>query len=191
MVAGLYSASPATKDREPMPQQIDSVAARLHPFTGIAYFLAALMMVLPLLDVTLNLGSLQFGTVRWRFGAIGLITGALLIPVFGLLLTAATAAAARHRRVLLLAVGLAALGGLIMLTLAGLFMLDALQVRNEVNAPMLRRFDVTVVRTVITQLILVAALAMLGRASWRTGRLLGREEATESSAADAMLLRAQ
>jgi len=109
----------------------NSTLRRLAP---LAYLVALALVLIPIFDATMTLWPLKFGDIRWRYGAIGLFSNALMIPAIGALIAMTTAAVLDHeatRRVLGF-VGI--LAGLVLIGVAGVFTLDALQARAMVSA---------------------------------------------------------
>jgi hypothetical protein len=96
------------------------------------YLVAFALIVIPPFDTIMQLMPLRPGDPRWRFGAFGLLSNAMMIPLVGLLLAFIAATIYEHVRTrqllgiltLLIAVGTA--GGFV------LFGLDALQIRQDV-----------------------------------------------------------
>lgn len=125
------------------------------------YLVAFLMILQPPLDIALGFPVYALDNARWRFGAVGMLTGGLLMPLLGYLIVTATAVKLRHtwRYRLALAFGIVLV--VAMLVLFGAFLLDAIQVRREVAPEMLRRFDVTVVKALIMQLVQTAVLLVI------------------------------
>ena len=109
-----------------------------------AYGLAAVLVLVPILDVLLQVWPLDPGEASWRFGAIGILSRSLLTPLLGLLLAMATAAAAGHRHALRLTGALSGLLAVGLVAVGGLFALDGLELRAVVAPGEPRaRFDRT------------------------------------------------
>ncbi len=142
----------------------------------VGYLLAVTMIVLPLSDIALGLLPLQPESMRWRAGATGLIIGASLLPVSGLFL-ALVISHLRHQRALqyVLAI-LAGVGALALIGAAGLFLLDTLQVRNEVNPQQVKLYDRATVRSLLCQLLLVGVLLWMCVGSLRVSIAASRTE---------------
>lgn len=107
-----------------------------------AYAVAFLLAFFPLLDTALSVFPPNLGEVAWRFGAAGLFSRALMTPLLGLLLAFAVALLLEHRKVLR---GLSILSGLTSAVLLGtivLFLLDALQMRSQVQPHAKVAFDI-------------------------------------------------
>lgn len=109
---------------------------------GPAYLTSAALIILPLVDSSTSLYPWNVGDPRWRFGALGLYSNALILPILGVLIAHVTAASLRHpivRRVI--GVGAAVAGALLVGSLA-IFALDALQTRASVRPEMSVSFTV-------------------------------------------------
>jgi hypothetical protein len=98
-----------------------------------AYFVAASLSIIPPVDTVLQIVPLRLGDPRWRFGAFGLLSNAMMIPMVGLLIAFVVSSYFEHRvfqrilGVIAAAIAAAALIGL------GLFALDVLQVQGDVK----------------------------------------------------------
>jgi len=106
-----------------------------------AYMVAAVLVLFPLLDAALTIWPPQPGAVTWRFGAVGLLSRAVMTPLLGLLVAFALALWLEQRRVLR---ALAVLSGIVTVCLLGamaLFVLDAIQVRSQVRVDAKTAFD--------------------------------------------------
>ncbi|HSJ24172.1 MAG TPA: hypothetical protein VK929_05845 [Longimicrobiales bacterium] len=143
-------------------------------FVPAAYFLAVLMVLLPPLDVYFSMPTTDPGSAMWRFGAIGMITSAVLIPIVGVFLALVTAVAVGHKWPFRIAAAAALVGGIGLTIAVALFAFDALQVRREISPDMVRRFDFTVIKSILSQLAQIIALIVLYVASVRAGRHLPR-----------------
>lgn len=82
---------------------------RLDPEEALAgplYFVAALLVVVPLIDFMLSVPAPEFANRQWRFTTVGLLSGYTLLPVLGVALAFAISAILRHytiQRVLVIA----------------------------------------------------------------------------------------
>jgi hypothetical protein len=127
------------------------------------YLVAFALIVIPPFDTIMQLMPLRPGDPRWRFGAFGLLSNAMMIPLVGLLLAFIAATIYEHLRtrqllgVLALLVGFG-VGGLFIL-----FGLDALQIRQDVrpNAQLaVKVASVTAAAKAILGLITLAGFAV-------------------------------
>lgn len=107
-----------------------------------AYLIAALLILFPLLDTALSVLPPRLGEVSWRFGAAGLFSRALMTPLLGFLLAYAVALLLEQRRVLRAFSVLNAVLAVVLLGATTLFILDAVQMRAQVNPQAKTAFDV-------------------------------------------------
>jgi hypothetical protein len=139
-----------------------------------------LMTAVSVLDLLSNLWPFSPGSIEWRYGAIGIMSGFAVTPLLGLVLLM-IGAELRNLTGMVKAIGylnvaLAVLLGLILL----LFLLDGLQIRQM--APEQRQ-AVTSRAVVIAAVRLIgglAAFAVVGRAALRLSAP-GRREASPKS----------
>lgn len=175
---------------KPIKQNIDNRSA-LAVFAWPVYFVAVLMIVLPPLDVVFNVNSLEPDVVRWRFGFAGLLTGVALLPITGVLLALLTAHVMRHvwmRRVL---TGFSILAVLAMMGILGMFMLDGLQLRRSIQPAMQHRFDLILIKSVLTQVAGILGLAaILGASMIAAKRSRGARAHAAAGGPDNVLIRA-
>jgi hypothetical protein len=97
------------------------------------YLVAFALIVIPPFDTVMQLMPLRPGDPRWRFGAFGLLSNAMMIPLVGLLLAFIAATVYEHLRTRQL---LGVLSLLVAFGVGGLFVLfglDALQIRQDVR----------------------------------------------------------
>ncbi|MEO8636967.1 MAG: hypothetical protein ABI587_16960 [Gemmatimonadales bacterium] len=141
------------------------------------YFVAFLLVVTPLMDLVANVYPLSFGDFRWRYGASGLLSGFLMTPLLGVTLGIAVAAVREHRLALRIQGVLAVVAAVLLLVIAALFALDALQLRREAAADIASQFDIAILKAEIKHGSAILALLWLGVAAIRTsGRLGSRRE---------------
>ena len=135
--------------------------------SSATYFLAAVLVVVPAVDLITNVLPLTPSSVAWRYGTVGLLSGFLLTPLLGIFLACWTAHLMEHQRIQKILAVLNGVSGGVLLLLVLLFTLDAVQLRSQTNPDTLRMFDVGVVKAVIKNLLGVAALAWLAFAGWK------------------------
>jgi hypothetical protein len=135
-----------------------------------AYLVAVSMIFIPLADTWTTLFPWNVGDARWRFGAVGLISNALMIPLAGLLV-AFTVAWVREQRAVMRGVALIGFFGATLCLLALVsFALDALQTRAQVRAEMRLSFNVASITAAIKTLLAGATFAAFGLSGWRASR---------------------
>jgi hypothetical protein len=135
-----------------------------------AYLVAAAMILIPLADSWTTLYPWNFGAARWRFGAVGLISNALMLPLAGLLIVFVLAWL-REQKVLLRVIGVFGFVGaaLCLLALAS-FTLDALQTRAQVREEVRLSFNVASITAAVKTLLAGATLLAFGLSGWRGGK---------------------
>jgi hypothetical protein len=127
-----------------------------------AYLVAGSLIFAPLLDATLGISPMHPMEFRWRFGAIGVLANAVIVPNAGILLMLITAISYRHanfRRALGVLALLAAAGWVVAI---GLFVLDALQMRASVPAAMKASFTLAGALAIVKMVVDATVLAALG-----------------------------
>ena len=138
------------------------------------YPVGFLLTVVPLVDLALRVFPPKFGTVQWRFAALGLLAGNLGTVMLGVGLLGLVAALAGHRRVLR-ALGITAMvAGVLLVAALGLFTLDALQVRRSANPQFLQALTVSSMGALFTGVLGVVALFSIGVGAWTATRVTRR-----------------
>jgi len=128
-------------------QNIQRYVRALYPVT-------LLLILVPLCDLALRGFPPQFGSLQWRFGIVGVLFGNFGTILLGLGLTGLIAALAGHRMTLRILGYVAMILGAITIAALALFVLDAVQMRQLVNA--------NVKRTVLLGSIGAMFAALLG-----------------------------
>jgi hypothetical protein len=126
------------------------------------YLVAFALIVIPPFDTVMQLMPLRPGDPRWRFGAFGLLSNAMMIPLVGFLLAFIAATVYEHVRTRQLLGLLALMVGFGVAGLFVLFGLDALQIRQDVrpNAQLaVKVASVTAAAKAILGLITLAGFA--------------------------------
>ncbi|HUF64627.1 MAG TPA: hypothetical protein VMM17_01495 [Gemmatimonadaceae bacterium] len=130
-----------------------------------------LLVIVPLADRALNWGSIQPGSAPWRFGAVGSLSEASLLPVLGLFLLFSIAHL--HGSILLQRVleTVTLIAAVLTIAVMALFVLDALQMRGAVSDA-IARFDRIVLRVFAGQLMALLFVILLPITSIRARRRL-------------------
>jgi hypothetical protein len=132
------------------------------------YLVAFALMLLPLMDALLQVLPIRIHEARWRFGTFGLMSNALLIPLFGIWFALALAAYFDHRRFQRVLAFVCFVTAVVALGLLAIFALDALQVRSQVRgAPAQFAFNVASVVATFKCLLATLGLVALGIAGLR------------------------
>jgi hypothetical protein len=118
-----------------------------------AYVVGFALILIPMFDAGTSVLPLRFGESRWRYGAIGLLSNSLLIPMAGVLVLFAVATTCTHRRTLRTLGGLAALSCASCVVGIIIFALDAVQsqvgLRPEMRAAYIVGSSTAVVKLAI------------------------------------------
>lgn len=116
---------------------------RRFSFLGaVAYLVAALLVIMPLLDVTISLMPFHAGDLIWRFGAIGVLSGGVMMSLLGLFVAIAAAVSLEHRGMVKLTGAVAALACVVYLGFVVMFLLDAMNVRSLIAAEVQEAFGI-------------------------------------------------
>jgi hypothetical protein len=135
---------------------------------GPAYLVAFTLVAVPLFDALTQLGGLNPGSSQWRFGAIGLMSNAFLIPAAGLLIALAAAKMLGHGRFLRVFGALCGLGSALAVVVLLLFALDAVQTRANVQPAARFAFLVASLTAAAKLILAIGTLAAMARAGLRT-----------------------
>lgn len=138
--------------------------------TWPAYIVASAMIVLPLADVLTSLYPWRLLDARWRFGAVGLVSNSLLLPMAGLLLAFLTALFLEHVTARRIIGGIALLASTLCVLALVAFALDAVQTRAGVRAEMRSSFTVASIAAAIKTLIAAMVFLTIGLGALRRGR---------------------
>lgn len=95
-----------------------------------AYLLAAYLIVVPLAETALAVSPPGPGDPSWRFGALGLLSQALMTPLVGLVLAVGVALAHRHRAALVLTAALGVAAALAVVVELPTFLGDGARLRG-------------------------------------------------------------
>jgi hypothetical protein len=152
------------------------------PLLAAAYLVAALMIVMPMLEVGLSVWPVRAGQTSWRFGTVGLLSQAVMTPLLGILLLTGLALALGQRRLLLVTSILTAVLGLKLLAIVPLFALDAIQMRVQVRPDAHRAFDLSALLAAIKLMAVLVVSILVAVGTWKARKQLrravpsGREE---------------
>jgi hypothetical protein len=122
---------------------------------------AFLLIIIPFLQAGQQLWPLNFGDIRWRFGAANALSSVLLLPFLGMAMIALIARGQESKG---MSNFIGVLSALFVLGLVGslvLFALDALQLKSIVTSQMMQPFETTSLRVVLVTVIFTVAFSML------------------------------
>jgi len=154
------------------------------PLLSAGYGIGAMLLVLPVAELSLRFFPMQPGAVNWRFGAAGLLSNAVVLPVIGMAVLMATASLMEQRLMVRVASVVNLLGGLALWVVSVFFVLDALQLRGIVRPEMARSYDVAAAKALLSLLLAGAVALWLAVGGWRATRLPRGSAARAQRSAD-------
>jgi hypothetical protein len=140
-----------------------------HLATPLLLF-AVLMITLPLIELAGALWPVGLGNAEWRFGAVGLLSNALMQPLLGSFILVLVAALGEKRWLQQAMWVFNALAAVFLLALVPLFVLDALELRSRVPDGANLAFDVASTRAVFVHGFAAVVLAALSRGGFRASK---------------------
>lgn len=161
------------------------------PFVKALYPVGALLIIAAVSEPILQIWPFRLGEVRWRFGAVGLMSGAVLGTIFGLVWIMAVAAILDHRRTLRAGAVVCLLMAVVLAAVAVFFSLDFLQVRSSVNPNFRGALDLTVLRAMAVLGLSILAATGLGIGGWRSTRVSGRTQSGKAPREAGLVFHAQ
>jgi hypothetical protein len=141
------------------------VRTRLDPEEALAgplYLVAALLVVVPVVDYVLSVPPPQLSDVQWRFAAVGLLTNHTLTPILGLAMAFVISAFLKQHAIQRLLVVSCLLIATILIALSLGFVLDVMQVRASVPEEGRAAFNSAWKRALIKLALTTGALAYMG-----------------------------
>ena len=135
-----------------------------------AYLVAIAIVVIPLADVATSLYPWRFLEARWRFGAVGLVSNSLLIPMLGVLIAYVTAVILDHRTTRRIIGGVSFAAMALCLVALVMFGLDAVQTRAGVRPEMQLSFGVASAAAAIKTIFATVTFLAIGVAAFRGSR---------------------
>jgi hypothetical protein len=154
------------------------------------YCIAALMVIMPLSELTLRVWPIRIGETSWRFGASGLFSSALLLPLLGLIVAGAVAFLSGNRTLVRVLAGFTAAAAALLVLASGLFALDAVQMRSNVVPEAKTAFDVASAQALIKFLLFGGVGLLLAIGSWiSTSYPPGRQPRNAPDPADVLVRR--
>jgi hypothetical protein len=137
--------------------------------TGPLYFIAFLLILIPIVDFAPNVWPPRPGEVGWRYGTVGLFANYLMTPVLGFALAMLIAVWAKHATLLRVSGWVVIVAAICLLGATLLFVLDAVQVRASVEAERQTLVVVGSGRAIFKNLVIAGGLMWLGLASLSVG----------------------
>jgi hypothetical protein len=148
---------------------IDS-SDRVRSLRAPGYFILAMAVVFPLVELVLSVSPWHPTAVMWRFGVMGLAASAAGTPLTALFFIYALALLAGDRNVVRVVCAVAAVIAVVLILGAGGFVLDVLQMKARVKPEALRQFKYASAQALIKQLFWGVAAGVLAISAFRTVR---------------------
>ncbi len=137
------------------------------PFAKTLYPIGPLMALASVADPIVRILPFQPGNMTWRFGAVGLLSEGVIGVVFGLACTIGLAVLLDHRRTTRVLSVVAMLTGIVLAVVLAFFLLDALQLRADVQAQLKPAFDASVAKAALMIAVACPIPFAMGIAGWR------------------------
>jgi hypothetical protein len=134
------------------------------------YWLALLLLVLPLLEPIVTLLPPRPEEIRWRLLAFGALSQSLLLPMVGSMVAIGTAVLLGQRKVVRTLALLSMMAGVLLGAVAMLFTLDVVQYRGAVGPELQDYYQVAGINYLVAFALSAVFLMWIGAASWRAAR---------------------
>jgi membrane-anchored protein YejM (alkaline phosphatase superfamily) len=137
---------------------------------SVGYWIAAMLIVIPLIEGAVQAWPLTPSAIHWRYGLVGYFANNLPLPLLGWGIAVATATVLKHHVVLRTVIVLSWIGGIVILATSGIFAIDAIQLRNTVNPEIRASFDAASFKAMLALGFALVALLWLGFGGWMASR---------------------
>lgn len=160
------------------------------PVLMAVYPVAALLVLVPTIEVTAGAWPFQPSELSWRFGVGGIALKTVVTPLLGLLLAMVAGALLEHRRAVRALSVLCFLAALGTTMVAVFFALDFLQLRGMVEPRMRQGMTVASGTALLMAVMVTPAALALGMGGWKATRRAGaaRARTHKKSRADDLLV---
>jgi hypothetical protein len=148
------------------------VSSRLDPEEALArplYVVAFALVLVPTLDFVFSVPPAEFASVQWRFAAVGLLSGFVLMPMMGLALACVIAGMLKQFHVVRLLVILCLTIALVLIVISLGFVLDVLQLLATLPEEGRPAFNSAWIGALSKLALSAIVLAYLG---WRARRMI-------------------
>lgn len=132
------------------------------------YLIAILMIVVPVVETALGVLPLRMSEVSWRFGAVGLMSRATLTPIIALFGALVLSTVLEQRNVQRTIGFVAAILGVILLAVALLFTIDAIQMAGVVRPEGKKALIFASTEALVKFSLFTIALFVLARAALKS-----------------------
>ena len=141
---------------------------------GAAYFVALLLIVNPIVDVTIAALPFRPGEMTWRFAAIGIFAEGVMTPLLGFLFILLIATYLGHRSVVRAVGWLCAIGFVAFLGVIGLFAVEATSMRELVAEEVQAAFGIASVAALLKHVTGAVGTGLMAVGAFKESARLGR-----------------
>jgi len=141
----------------------------------LGYLVMTTMTVVQLIDVVIRAMPFRIHSPAWRLGVVGLAANAVGTPMLAFLVILAIAVVAGDRGVVYLIAVLSALSAALCLLATGVFGLDALQMKAQVQAGLSRQYDIASFWLAARVVIAAVIFLVFGVSAFRMAKTVRRE----------------
>ncbi|MEP6832659.1 MAG: hypothetical protein ABJB74_04655 [Gemmatimonas sp.] len=133
----------------------------------LLYLCAFVLFLVPYFQGFANIWPFLPGSLQWRYGATGQFSGILMLPFIGMVLGLAIARTCGHKGIARVIGVVSAFTTLVLIVALGLFVMDALQVKQVVNSRQMDAFNKVTVVAMCTIVMTVAVYVALTVVAFR------------------------
>ena len=145
-----------------------------------AYFVALLLIGIPVFDAMMSVAPFHIGVAQWRFAAVGLLSNALMIPAVGFLIAVVTSVTLDHPGAKQTIRVVSWVMVPVLVAAIGFFALDSMQTRAGVRPEMQLSVLGASVTAVCKLLLGIVAFVLFARAARTSPRHLDRASAASN-----------
>jgi len=139
-----------------------------------AYAVAAVFIILPLIDVYTNALPFDPGNAQWRYGVAGIASNYLISTLFGSLLGVVAGAAFESRLALRVFAIVSLLGAVFLVLMAIALTLDVVQLQNQVRPEAASLFYIGGTKALIKIVTIAGALLLTGIGAFKARKALSK-----------------
>lgn len=136
--------------------------APLRKISSGLYLIAALLIVVPIIDFVTSIFPYLPSSTKWRFASSSLFAGFLLTPLLGVALAMLVAGLMNHRSVLRWIGILSFLVALALLAISALLALDVVELRATAEQDVRMAVVLSGARAILKNIIMTGSLAYIG-----------------------------
>lgn len=140
---------------------------RLRLVAWPGYLVAGTLFIVPLADAALTVWPYRVSLVQWRFGAAGVLSGGLMMPLVAVLLALVAATLLEHDRIVYVISLCAAAATMVLLAGTAWFMIDSLKMEPTLLEDARTPFTLAVVRVSVKLVLATTTAAGLSLAGMK------------------------